>query len=124
MTLTEHIERHLALKLSHTEKIYKQIFGLYANEHTPNIFKSTTLVSASNERVYICTLRDDNFYCEEINYEAISAVYHRKRILSGLEMIIYTKNKRISISHIEEGCPIELTQFIQNKKLYPFSTIA
>lgn len=124
MTIIEQIERQLSLKLSHNEVIEKQIFGLFASEQSPTAFKSSTLVSASNERIYISTLVNEQFFCEEIHYATINAVYHRKRILSGLETIILTPNKRLSISHIEDGCPIELMLFIKSKMDNPFSTTA
>lgn len=124
MTLTEQLERQLALKLSHTEKIHKQLSGLCANEYTQNILKATTLVSASNEKIYLCTITDYTFHCREIAYDEISAICHRKRILSGLEIIIHANKQRFSISHIETGCPIEFTQFIHSKKADPYFTTA
>lgn len=118
------IEKHLELELAYKETIQKLVYGLHANEYTTSIFKAATVVSATNQRLYITTLLDDEFYCETIHYSNIQAIYYRQRVLSGLETIIIANNKRYSISHIEEGCPIELMNYIRSKMAKPFSTTA
>lgn len=117
-------EKHLELELAYKENVHKQVYGLHANEYTTSLFKSATVVSATNQRLYITTLIDDEFHCEVIHYANIQTVYHRQRVLSGLETIIFANNKRYSISHIEEGCPIELMNYIHSKMGNPFSTTA
>lgn len=117
-------EKHLELELAYKEKVHKLVYGLHANEYTKSPFKSATIVSATNQRLYITTLIDEDFYSEVIHYANIQAVFHRQRVLSGLELIFFANNKRYSISHIEEGCPIELMHYIHSKMGNPFSTTA
>lgn len=124
MGTIQQLEQYLLLKLAHGETIQQYTYGLYANEHTPSIFKSTTLIAATNVHVYLCTSFEDEIYCEELSYCDIQACYHRQRTLSGKETILITNKKRISISHIEEGCPVNFMKFVQKRMRTPFSTTA
>lgn len=124
MRTIQQLEQYLLLKLAHGEIIRESLYGLYANEDAPTIFKSDSLIAATKERIYICTSFADTIYCEEIAYSDIHAIYHRQRNLSGKESIILTKEKRLAISHIEEGCPVKFMKYVQRKMRYPFSTTA
>ncbi|MBQ0138800.1 MAG: hypothetical protein KBT36_05855 [Kurthia sp.] len=124
MGTIQQLEHYLLLKLAHGETIMEYMYGLHANENIPSLFKASSLIVATNARIYICSLVEENFYCEEISYCDIQAIYHRERNLSGKESIIFIKEKRLTISHIEEGCPVKFMQYVLKKRQKPFSTTA
>lgn len=124
MHTIQQLEHYLLLNLAHEETIQEAIYGLYAHENISTMFKSDSLIVATNARIYICTLYLDNFHCEEVAYCDIQTIYHKQRNLSGQEMIILANKKRYAISHIEEGCPIKFIQYVQKKLQSPFSTTA
>lgn len=109
------IEKHIIMKLAVNEKIQTYAYGLHMVEKQNFIFKSPSLIAATNEKIYICSMQNMDVFLEEVHYSDIQSIYYRERILSGLETIILTNNRRISISHIEEGCPKEFMTFVQSK---------
>lgn len=124
METIQPLERYLLLKLAHGETIMEYMYGLHAPESIPTLFKAPTLIAATNARIYICSLVEDSIYCKEINYCDIQAIYHRERNLTGKESIIFSEKNRLTISHLEEGCPINFTAYVRQKMQQPFSTTA
>ncbi|RXH52269.1 hypothetical protein D6T70_07025 [Kurthia gibsonii] len=96
------------------EKIEYSLNGLHADEKMNRLFKCSTLVAATTENIYLCMTDDESYQIRSISYEQIEAIYQRNRVLSGREIIILTKNKRYSISHIEEANLHHFMQFVQS----------
>lgn len=117
-------ERAILLKLPQEELLQHSLYGLHMNDQTKNVFKSETLFALTNAHFYICTIVQEDIFIQSIPFDEIQAVFRRTRILSGEEIILFTKSGRQSLSHIEEGCPISFMQAVQQKIGRSFSSPA